>query len=70
MRKLNGLVVQLKRRTEIHRRALRWLHSDDSLASWEISCAVYRTSGILVDGSAAFSVEHLLQPFFRTGLLR
>ncbi|NGZ96130.1 MAG: hypothetical protein CV089_08385 [Nitrospira sp. WS110] len=69
-RKLKCLVVQLKGWTEIHSRALRWLYRNDSLAVREIGCGMHITARIFIDGCAAFRVEDLLQPFFRTGLLR
>lgn len=69
-RKLKGAVVQLQGRAKVEPRDLRWLHGDDAVAIREIGCGMHIAGRIFIDGCAAFRVKNLLQPFFRTGLLR
>jgi hypothetical protein len=69
-RKLDDLAVQLKGRTEIDRRALRWLHDHGPFTVREIGRGVHIAGAIHVDGCAAFRVKDLLQSLLRAGLLR
>jgi len=53
-------VVQLKGRAEVHRRTLRGLHSDATLATWWIENGFNIPLGILVHVCPTLRTQHLL----------
>lgn len=59
-RKLKCPIVQLKRRASVETRTCRWLHSDDSLAVWEIDRVLDVPLMVFVDLYASFLTQYLV----------
>jgi hypothetical protein len=69
-RKLQDPIVQLQRRAQVKTRNLRRLYPNDAVAIGEVSRTMYIPGSIQIDGCATFAIQDLVQPLFRTGLLR
>lgn len=70
MGQLEGRVIQLKRRAEVHRRTLRRLYSALRLATRGIENSLYVPLGIHIDLYSAFRTQRLVHTLVHIRCLR